>query len=230
MTDQDKELQNQPQDPDPNSQDSWQEGPKEQAPQNDWQAQPQDQNPQSGWQNQPQNPNPQNNWQDPPQNPGAQPGPGGQQPPYGSGQPPYGQNPYGNGQQPYGQNPYGNGQPRQWAAALRTEPLRQRPLAQSAVSRARTAQAEKQLCDRFPCIRDFRPADTLLHGVSHRDHFGRRRHRFRRYFQAGQANDRTSHRRNHPGSLLHRFRHRRISLYPGDLRFYEGPGKRRHVQ
>ena len=41
MTDQDKELQNQPQDPDPNSQDSWQEGPKEQAPQNDWQAQPQ---------------------------------------------------------------------------------------------------------------------------------------------------------------------------------------------
>ena len=111
MTDQDKELQNQPQDPDPNSQDSWQEGPKEQAPQNDWQAQPQDQNPQSGWQNQPQNPNPQNNWQDPPQNPGAQPGPGGQQPPYGSGQPPYGQNPYGNGQPPYGQNPYGNGQP-----------------------------------------------------------------------------------------------------------------------
>ena len=91
MTDQDKELQNQPQDPDPNSQDSWQEGPKEQAPQNDWQAQPQ-------------NPNPQNNWQDPPQNPG------GQQPPYGSGQPPYGQNPYGNGQPPYGQNPYGNGQ------------------------------------------------------------------------------------------------------------------------
>ena len=90
MTDQDKELQNQPQDPDPNSQDSWQEGPKEQAPQN--------------------------NWQDPPQNPGAQPGPGGQQPPYGSGQPPYGQNPhgqnpYGSGQQPYGQNPYGNGQP-----------------------------------------------------------------------------------------------------------------------
>ena len=87
MTDQDKELQNQPQDPDPNSQDSWQEGPKEQAPQN--------------------------NWQDSPQNPGAQPGPGGQQPPYGSGQPPYGQNPYGygNGQQPYGQNPYGNGQP-----------------------------------------------------------------------------------------------------------------------
>lgn len=85
MTDQDKELQNQPQDPDPNSQDSWQEGPKEQAPQN--------------------------NWQDPPQNPGAQPGPGGQQPPYGSGQPPYGQNPYGNGQPPYGQNPYGNGQP-----------------------------------------------------------------------------------------------------------------------
>ena len=90
MTDQDKELQNQPQDPDPNSQDSWQEGPKEQAPQN--------------------------NWQDPPQNPGAQPGPGGQQPPYGSGQPPYGQNPYGNGQQPYGQNPhgqhpYGSGQP-----------------------------------------------------------------------------------------------------------------------
>ena len=111
MTDQDKELQNQPQDPDPNSQDSWQEGPKEQAPQNDWQNQPQDQNPQSGWQNQPQNPNPQNNWQDPPQNPGAQPGPGGQQPPYGSGQPPYGQNPYGNGQPPYGQNPYGNGQP-----------------------------------------------------------------------------------------------------------------------
>lgn len=85
MTDQDKELQNQPQDPDPNSQDSWQEGPKEQAPQN--------------------------NWQDPPQNPGAQPGPGGQQPPYGSGQPPYGQNPYGNGQPPYRQNPYGNGQP-----------------------------------------------------------------------------------------------------------------------
>ena len=85
MTDQDKELQNQPQDPDPNSQDSWQEGPKEQAPQNDWQAQP--------------------------QNPGAQPGPSGQQPPYGSGQPPYGQNPYGNGQPPYGQNPYGNGQP-----------------------------------------------------------------------------------------------------------------------
>ena len=85
MTDQDKELQNQPQDPDPNSQDSWQEGPKEQAPQN--------------------------NWQDPPQNPGAQPGPGGQQPPYGSGQPPYGQNPYGNGQPPYGQNPYSNGQP-----------------------------------------------------------------------------------------------------------------------
>ena len=84
MTDQDKELQNQPQDPDPNSQDSWQEGPKEQAPQN--------------------------NWQDSPQNPGAQPGPGGQQPPYGSGQPPYGQNPYGNGQPPYGQNPYGNGQ------------------------------------------------------------------------------------------------------------------------
>ena len=83
MTDQDKELQNQPQDPDPNSQDSWQEGPKEQAPQN--------------------------NWQDPPQNPGAQPGPGGQQPPYGSGQPPYGQNPYGNGQPPYGQNPYGSG-------------------------------------------------------------------------------------------------------------------------
>lgn len=97
MTDQDKELQNQPQDPDPNSQDSWQEGPKEQAPQNDWQAQPQ-------------NPNPQNNWQDPPQNPGAQPGPGGQQPPYGNGQPPYGQNPYGNGQPPYGQNnPYGSG-------------------------------------------------------------------------------------------------------------------------
>ena len=91
MTDQDKELQNQPQDPDPNSQDSWQEGPKEQAPQNDWQAQPQ-------------NPNPQNNWQDPPQNPG------GQQPPYGNGQPPYGQNPYGNGQPPYGQNnPYGSG-------------------------------------------------------------------------------------------------------------------------
>ena len=90
MTDQDKELQNQPQDPDPNSQDSWQEGTKEQAPQN--------------------------NWQDPPQNPGAQPGPGGQQPPYGSGQPPYGQNPYGNGQPPYGQNPhgqnpYGSGQP-----------------------------------------------------------------------------------------------------------------------
>ena len=84
MTDQDKELQNQPQDPDPNSQDSWQEGPKEQAPQNDW--------------------------QDSPQNPGAQPGPGGQQSPYGSGQPPYGQNPYGNGQPPYGQNPYGNGQ------------------------------------------------------------------------------------------------------------------------
>lgn len=89
MTDQDKELQNQPQDPDPNSQDSWQEGPKEQAPQNDWQNQP--------------------------QNPGAQPGPGGQQPPYGNGQPPYGQNPhgqnpYGSGQQPYGQNPYGNGQ------------------------------------------------------------------------------------------------------------------------
>lgn len=83
MTDQDKELQNQPQDPDPNSQDSWQEGPKEQAPQN--------------------------NWQDPPQNPGAQPGPGGQQPPYGSGQPPYGQNPYSNGQPPYGQNPYGSG-------------------------------------------------------------------------------------------------------------------------
>ena len=110
MTDQDKELQNQPQDPDPNSQDSWQEGPKEQAPQNDWQAQPQDQNPQGGWQNQPQNPNPQNNWQDPPPNPGAQPGPGGQQPPYGNGQQPYGQNPYGNGQQPYGQNPYGNGQ------------------------------------------------------------------------------------------------------------------------
>ena len=55
MTDQDKELQNQPQDPDPNSQDSWQEGPKEQAPQNDWQAQPQDPNPQGGWQNQPQN-------------------------------------------------------------------------------------------------------------------------------------------------------------------------------
>ena len=94
MTDQDKELQNQPQDPDPNSQDSWQEGPKEQAPQNDWQAQPQNPNPQGGWQNQP-------------QNPGAQPGPGGQQPPYGSGQPPYGQNPYGNGQQPYGQNPHG---------------------------------------------------------------------------------------------------------------------------
>ena len=70
---------NQPQDPDPNSQDSWQEGPKEQAPQN--------------------------NWQDSPQNPGAQPGPGGQQPPYGSGQPPYGQNPYGNGQPPYGQPP-----------------------------------------------------------------------------------------------------------------------------
>ena len=90
MTDQDKELQNQPQDPDPNSQDSWQEGPKEQAPQNDWQAQP--------------------------QNPGAQPGPGGQQPPYGNGQQPYGQNPhgqnpYGSGQQPHGQNPYGNGQP-----------------------------------------------------------------------------------------------------------------------
>lgn len=89
MTDQDKELQNQPQDPDPNSQDSWQEGPKEQAPQN--------------------------NWQDSPQNPGAQPGPGGQQPPYGNGQQPYGQNPhgqnpYGSGQQPYGQNPYGNGQ------------------------------------------------------------------------------------------------------------------------
>ena len=89
MTDQDKELQNQPQDPDPNSQDSWQEGPKEQAPQNDWQAQP--------------------------QNPGAQPGPGGQQPPYGNGQQPYGQNPhgqnpYGSGQQPYGQNPYSNGQ------------------------------------------------------------------------------------------------------------------------
>ena len=93
MTDQDKELQNQPQDPDPNSQDSWQEGPKEQAPQN--------------------------NWQDSPQNPGAQPGPGGQPPygqnPYGNGQPPYGQNPYGqnpygNGQPPYGQNPYGNGQ------------------------------------------------------------------------------------------------------------------------
>ncbi len=83
MTDQDKELQNQPQDPDPNSQDSWQEGPKEQAPQN--------------------------NWQDSPQNPGAQPGPGGQQPPYGSGQPPYGQNPYSNGQPPYGQNPYGSG-------------------------------------------------------------------------------------------------------------------------
>ena len=84
MTDQDKELQNQPQDPDPNSQDSWQEGPKEQAPQNDWQAQPQDQNPQSGWQNQPQNPNPQNNWQDPPQNPGAKHPPSGQQPPYGN--------------------------------------------------------------------------------------------------------------------------------------------------
>lgn len=83
MTDQDKELQNQPQDPDPNSQDSWQEGPKEQAPQN--------------------------NWQDSPQNSGAQPGPGGQQPPYGNGQPPYGQNPYSNGQPPYGQNPYGSG-------------------------------------------------------------------------------------------------------------------------
>lgn len=96
MTDQDKELQNQPQDPDPNSQDSWQEGPKEQAPQNDWQAQPQ-------------NPNPQGGWQNPPQNPGAQPGPGGQQPPYGNGQPPYGQNPYSNGQPPYGQNPYGSG-------------------------------------------------------------------------------------------------------------------------
>ena len=110
MTDQDKELQNQPQDPDPNSQDSWQEGPKEQAPQNDWQAQPQDQNPQSGWQNQPQNPNPQNNWQDPPQNPGAQPGPGGQQPPYGSGQPPYGQNnPYGSG--PWPDQPYRGPEP-----------------------------------------------------------------------------------------------------------------------
>ena len=110
MTDQDKELQNQPQDPDPNSQDSWQEGPKEQAPQNDWQAQPQDQNPQSGWQNQPQNPNPQNNWQDPPQNPGAQPGPGGQQPPYGNGQPPYGQNnPYGSG--PWPNQPYRGPEP-----------------------------------------------------------------------------------------------------------------------
>ena len=92
------------------------------------------------------------------------------------------------------------------------------------------AEEAVQLCDRFPCIRDFRPADTLLHGVSHRDHFGRRRHRFRRYFQAGQANDRTGHRRDHPGSLLHRFRHRRIPLYPGGLRIYEGPGKRRHVQ
>ena len=212
MTDQDKELQNQPQDPDPNSQDSWQEGPKEQAPQNDWQAQPQDQNPQSGWQNQPQNPNPQNNWQDPPQNPGAQPGPGGQQSPYGNGQQPYGQNPYGSGQPPYGQNnPYGSG------------PWPDQPY--------RGPEPPKQkLCDRFPCIRDFRPADALLHGVSHRDHFGRRRHRFRRYFQAGQANDRTGHRRDHPGSLLHRFRHRRIPLYPGDLRIYEGPGKRRHVQ
>ena len=95
MTDQDKELQDQPQD---------------QNPQGGWQNQPQNPNPQGGWQNQPQNPNPQNNWQDPPQNPGAQPGPGGQQSPYGNGQPPYGQNPYGNGQPPYGQNnPYGSG-------------------------------------------------------------------------------------------------------------------------
>ena len=82
MTDQDKELQNQPQ----------------------------DQNPQGGWQNQPQNPNPQNNWQDPPQNPSAQPGPGGQQPPYGNGQPPYGQNnPYGSG--PWPNQPYRGPEP-----------------------------------------------------------------------------------------------------------------------
>lgn len=90
MTDQDKELQNQPQDPDPNSQDSWQEGPKEQT--------------------QPQNPGAQ------PGPGGQQPPYGSGQPPYGqnpygNGQQPYGQNPYGNGQPPYGQNPYSNGQP-----------------------------------------------------------------------------------------------------------------------
>ena len=107
MTDQDKELQNQPQDPDPNSQDSWQEGPKEQAPQNDWQAQPQDQNPQSGWQNQPQNPKQIGRIR--PRIQAHSPAPADSSPLWA--QQPYGQNPYGNGQPPYGQNPYGNGQP-----------------------------------------------------------------------------------------------------------------------